>query len=61
MIPDARAPISLRLAHSLNAQIFEIKKAGHFNKSDGFADFPQLLDIIKQCRQMSCKMLQAFK
>ena len=47
--PYVPAPISLRLAHSLNAQIFEIKKAGHFNKSDGFADFPQLLDIIKQC------------
>ena len=47
--PYVPAPISLRLAHSLNAQIFEIKKAGHFNKSDGFSEFPQLLDIIKQC------------
>lgn len=47
--PYVPAPISLRLAHSLNAQIFEIKKAGHFNKSDSFAEFPQLLDIIKQC------------
>lgn len=47
--PYVPAPISLRLAHSLNAKIFEIKKAGHFNKSDSFAEFPQLLDIIKQC------------
>lgn len=47
--PYVPAPISLRLAHSLNAKIFEIKKAGHFNKSDGFSEFPQLLDIITQC------------
>lgn len=47
--PYVPAPVSLRLAHSLNAQIFEIKQAGHFNKVDGFADFPQLLDIMKQC------------
>ncbi len=47
--PFVPAPVSLRLAHSLNAQIFEIKKAGHFNKCDGFTEFPQLLEIIKLC------------
>ncbi|MDM1324106.1 RBBP9/YdeN family alpha/beta hydrolase [Acinetobacter pseudolwoffii] len=47
--PFVPAPVSLRLAHSLNAQIFEIKKAGHFNKCDGFTEFPQLLEIMKLC------------
>lgn len=47
--PYVPAPISLRLGHSLNAQIFEIKNAGHFNKLDGYADFSKLLELLKLC------------
>lgn len=47
--PYVPAPLSLRLAHSLNAQIFELKNAGHFCTVDGFAEFPQLLEIMKLC------------
>lgn len=47
--PYVLAPISLRLGHSLNAQIFEIKNAGHFNKLDGYADFSKLLELLKLC------------
>lgn len=44
--PYVPAPVSLRLAHTLNAQIFEIREAGHFCKRDSYTDFPQLLTVI---------------
>lgn len=46
--PNVPAPLSIQLAHRINAQIFEVKQAGHFEKIDGYADFPQVLEIIQQ-------------
>lgn len=47
--PYVPAPISLRLAHTLKARIVEIRNAGHFRKTDGYADFPELLKLVKLC------------
>lgn len=46
--PDVPAVMSLQLAHHLKSQIFEIREAGHFEKTDGYADFPQLLEVIQR-------------
>ncbi len=40
--------VSLKLAHRLNAQIFEIREAGHFQKNDGYIEFPQILEVIQR-------------
>ena len=40
--PFVPAPLSIRLGQMLNAQMIEIKQAGHFMQSDGFHEFPQL-------------------
>ncbi|WP_130802308.1 RBBP9/YdeN family alpha/beta hydrolase [Acinetobacter ihumii] len=40
-------PLTLRFAHGLNAQIFEIKQAGHFMQQDGYAAFPQLWEVLR--------------
>lgn len=45
--PFVPAIHSLRLAHSINAQIIEQKDAGHFRKADGYTEFPELLNTIK--------------
>lgn len=31
----------------LNAQLIEVAQAGHFRAEDGYAEFPQLLDILQ--------------
>ena len=41
------APHTIKLGQILNAQMFEIKNAGHFLESDGFSEFPQLWDRLK--------------
>lgn len=41
------APLSIRFGHSLNAQMIEVKQAGHFTSSDGYNEFPQLWDYLK--------------
>ena len=47
--PHVPTAMSLSLAHRLlNTQIFEVLQAGHFEKTDGYADFPQLLEVIQR-------------
>ncbi|RZG43559.1 RBBP9/YdeN family alpha/beta hydrolase [Acinetobacter wuhouensis] len=44
--PFVPAPFSIQLGHLMNAQMVEVKNAGHFMASDGFSEFPQLWDKL---------------
>ena len=44
--PFVPAPFSIQLARLLNAQMIEVKDAGHFMASDGFSEFPQLWEKL---------------
>ena len=46
--PYVPAPFSIQLGHLLNAQMHEIKNAGHFMAHEGFLEFPQLWEKIQQ-------------
>lgn len=41
------APLTIRFGHLINAQMIEVKDAGHFMQEDGFHEFPQLWDRLK--------------
>lgn len=41
------APMTIHLGQLLNAQMLEIKGAGHFLGSDGYFEFPQLWERLK--------------
>lgn len=45
--PLVPPPLTIRLGQRLNAQILEIKQAGHFMQEDGYAAFPQLWDVLR--------------
>ncbi|MEC6127287.1 RBBP9/YdeN family alpha/beta hydrolase [Acinetobacter ursingii] len=45
--PFVPPPLSIRLGQRLNAQLLEIKQAGHFMQEDGYAAFPQLWDVLR--------------
>ena len=45
--PIVPPPLTLRFAHTLNAQVFEVKQAGHFMQEDGYIAFPQLWDVLR--------------
>lgn len=45
--PFVPPPLSIRLGQRLNAQLFEIKQAGHFMQEDGYAAFPQLWEVLR--------------
>jgi uncharacterized protein len=47
--PYVPAPLSLQLGQLLNAQIYEVRNAGHFMKRDGYETFEQLWQVIQQC------------
>ena len=40
--PFVPAPFAIQLGHLMNAQMEEVRGAGHFMASDGFTEFPQL-------------------
>ena len=44
--PFVPAPFCIQLGHLMNAQMKEVKNAGHFMASDGFSEFPQLWDTL---------------
>ena len=46
--PFIPAPLSIRFGQLLNAQMIEVKKAGHFMKEDGFSEFPQLWEKLEK-------------
>ena len=46
--PFVPAPLSIRFGQLLNAQMIEVKKAGHFMQSDGFSEFPQLWEKLEK-------------
>ncbi|MBJ9986615.1 serine hydrolase family protein [Acinetobacter sp. S40] len=45
--PFVSPPLTIRLGQRLNAQILEIKQAGHFMQEDGYTAFPQLWDVLR--------------
>lgn len=46
--PFVPAPLSIRFGQLLNAQMIEVKKAGHFMQSDGLSEFPQLWEKLEK-------------
>ena len=46
--PFVPAPLSIRFGQLLNAQMIEVKKAGHFIQSDGLSEFPQLWEKLEK-------------
>lgn len=42
------APMTIHLGQLLNAQMLEIKSAGHFLASDGYVEFPQLWERLQR-------------
>ena len=46
--PFAPAPLSIRFGQLLNAQMIEVKKAGHFIQSDSRSEFPQLWEKLEK-------------
>ena len=46
--PLVPAPLSIRFGQLLNAQMIEVKKAGHFMQSDGLSEFPQLWEKLEK-------------
>ncbi len=46
--PFVPAPLSIHFGQLLNAQMIEVKKAGHFMMEDGFSEFPQLWEKLEQ-------------
>lgn len=47
--PYVPAPLSLQLGQLLNAQMHEVRNAGHFMKRDGYENFEELWSVIQQC------------
>jgi len=45
--PVVPVPLTFKFSHMLNAQLIEVAQAGHFRAEDGYAEFPQLLDILQ--------------
>lgn len=45
--PIVPPPLTLQLSHLLNAQCFEVKKAGHFMRKDGYSEFDEIWELIK--------------
>ncbi|WP_445115037.1 RBBP9/YdeN family alpha/beta hydrolase [Acinetobacter sp. WZC-1] len=45
--PVVPAPLSIRLGHLINAQMVEIRDAGHFTQDDGWLEFPQLWEQLQ--------------
>lgn len=41
------APLTICLGQRINAQMIEIKGAGHFLTEDGYSEFPRLLELLK--------------
>lgn len=41
------APLSIRFGQMLNAQMAEVKQAGHFMGQDGYTQFPQLWERVE--------------
>lgn len=50
--PYVMAPLSISLGHLLNAQMVEVKGAGHFMASDGYETFPQLWEKLDALLQL---------
>lgn len=50
--PYVVAPLSIGLGHLLNAQMVEVKGAGHFMASDGYETFPQLWEKLDALLQL---------
>ncbi len=46
--PFVPAPLSICFGQLLNAQMIEVKKAGHFMQSDGLSEFPQLWEKLEK-------------
>ncbi len=40
-------PLALQFGHFLNAQMKEVRQAGHFMKEDGYAEFQQLWELLQ--------------
>ncbi|WP_374667216.1 RBBP9/YdeN family alpha/beta hydrolase [Acinetobacter sp.] len=45
--PIVPPPFTLQLSNLLNAQCFEVKNAGHFMRTDGYAEFHEMWELIK--------------
>ncbi|NNG75577.1 serine hydrolase family protein [Acinetobacter sp. ANC 4277] len=45
--PYVSPPKAVLLGHFINAQMQEVKHAGHFMRSDGFNEFKQVWDVLK--------------
>lgn len=45
--PIVPPPASIQLGSFINAQIYEVKDAGHFMAEDGFSEIPELWDVLK--------------
>lgn len=44
--PIVPPPASIQLSSFINAQLYEVKDAGHFMAKDGFSEIPELWDIL---------------
>lgn len=45
--PIVPPPLSVQLGHFLNAQIYEVKQAGHFMQENGYTEFHEIWALIK--------------
>lgn len=41
------APLSFKFSNLIHAQMVEVAQAGHFRAEDGYAEFPQLLQMLQ--------------
>jgi predicted alpha/beta hydrolase family esterase len=40
-------PLALQFGYFMNAQLLEVKQAGHFTQQDGFSEFALLQQILQ--------------
>lgn len=45
--PIVPPPVAIQLGNFINAQIYEVKEAGHFTAKDGFSEIPQLWHVLE--------------
>ena len=49
--PDVSPPMALTCGHFLSAEVLEGKRAGHFMRENGYAEFELLLNTLKPLLQ----------
>ncbi len=49
--PYVPPPLALTFGHFLSAEVLEVKRAGHFMRENGYAEFELLLNTLKPLLQ----------